>query len=120
MQNLPLIPSFDSFEEKASKGNLIPVYAELSADYETPISVYQKICDGQFSFLLESAESTDRAGRFSFIGSDPRSVIEARGPNIKISKGNEVDEFQLLILKLWMFQFCGEECMSVLWRTQED
>ena len=94
MQNLPLTPSFDSFEEKSSEGNLIPVYAELSADYETPISVYQKICDGQFSFLLESAESTDRAGRFSFIGSDPRAVIQARGQSIKISKGNEVDEFQ--------------------------
>ena len=94
MQNIPLTPSFADFEEQSSKGNLIPVYAELSADYETPISIFQKICNGKYSFLLESAESTDRAGRYSFIGSDPRSVIEARGKEIKITKGNEIDKFQ--------------------------
>ena len=94
MQNIPLTPSFEDFEEQSSKGNLIPVYAELSADYETPISIFQKICNGKYSFLLESAESTDRAGRYSFIGSDPRSVIEARGNEIKIIKGNEIDKFQ--------------------------
>ena len=69
LQNIPLTPSFADFEEQSSKGNLIPVYAELSADYETPISIFQKICNGKYSFLLESAESTDRAGRYSFIGS---------------------------------------------------
>ena len=94
LQNIPLTPSFEDFEEQSSKGNLIPVYAELSADYETPISIFQKICNGKYSFLLESAESTDRAGRYSFIGSDPRSVIEARGKEIKITKGNEIDKFQ--------------------------
>ena len=94
MQNIPLTPLFEDFEEQSSKGNLIPVYAELSADYETPISIFQKICNGKYSFLLESAESTDRAGRYSFIGSDPRSVIEAQGAEIKITEENKIDSFQ--------------------------
>ena len=94
MQNIPLTPSFDNFEEQASKGNLVPVYAELSADYETPISIFQKICNGKHSFLLESAESTDRAGRYSFIGSDPRSVIEARGNEITVTEGDKVNKYE--------------------------
>ena len=94
MRDIPLTPSFDVFEERASKGNLVPVYAELTADYETPLSAFHKISDGCHSFLLESAESTDRAGRYSFIGSTPRAIIEAHGTKVKITKNNESREFE--------------------------
>ena len=94
MRDIPLTPSFDVFEERASKGNLVPVYAELTADYETPLSAFHKISDGCHSFLLESAESTDRAGRYSFIGSTPQAIIEAHGTKVKITENNESREFE--------------------------
>ena len=72
----------------------MPVYAELTADYETPLSAFHKISDGCHSFLLESAESTDRAGRYSFIGSNPRAIIEARGKKVKITENGQPKEFE--------------------------
>ena len=48
----------------ATTGNLVPVYREINADLETPVSAYLKVARGQYSFLLESVEGgeQDRAG----------------------------------------------------------
>jgi len=66
------------------RGNVVPVYTELAADFETPLSAYLKLRDNRHSFLLESAESTDKGGRWSIVGSSPRMVFEARGREITI------------------------------------
>src|SRR6202022_3838675 len=79
MTSLPLFPSRSEFKEFAEKGNLIPIYTEFVADYETPIAAFEKIDNGIRSFLFESAESNDHVGRYSFLGSDPRIYFEARG-----------------------------------------
>ncbi|MFH1241343.1 MAG: anthranilate synthase component I [Pseudomonadota bacterium] len=55
----------------AEHGNLIPVYQEFLADTETPVSVYLRIKDKPFSYLLESADGGERWGRYSIIGYDP-------------------------------------------------
>jgi anthranilate synthase component 1 len=94
LPNIPLIPSLEEFEERAGRGNLVPVYAEMTADYETPLSAFHKISDGKHAFLLESAESTDHGGRYSFVGSGPRAVIEARGTTVAITEGGERREFE--------------------------
>ena len=75
-------------------GNLIPVYAELTADYETPLSAFHKISDGRNCFLLESAESSESVGRYSFVGSGPRAVIEARSTRVKITEEGKTREFE--------------------------
>ncbi len=93
MTTLPLFPSRDEFTVLARKGNMIPVYTEFVADYETPIAVFEKIDDGVRSFLLESAESNDHVGRYSFLGSDPRTYFEARGKHIRIEENGESREF---------------------------
>jgi anthranilate synthase component 1 len=77
--SVPLLPSFDEFLALAAQGNLIPVHAELTADYETPLSAFEKISDGTPRFLLESAEATGFSGRYSFMGAKPRAVLTARG-----------------------------------------
>jgi anthranilate synthase component 1 len=94
MTEIPLTPSRSEFLELAGKGNLIPVYTEFVADYETPVSVFEKIDDGSRSFLLESAESNDHVGRFSFLGSSPRIYFENRGQNIRIEENGQVLEFE--------------------------
>ena len=65
------------------------MYAQLAADFETPLSAYLKIRDGNHAFLFESAESTDASGRWSIVGSCPTQIFEARGRDILIRKGGE-------------------------------
>src|SRR5919108_3255629 len=65
-------PALDEARALAERGNLVPVYRELLADMETPVSVYRKIARGPFSFLLESVEGGERLARYSFIGTEPQ------------------------------------------------
>ena len=74
------MPNFDQFTQLARQGNFVPVYRELIADLETPVSAWYKVCAGQpYSFLLESVEGEEKLGRYSFLGCDPMWVLEARG-----------------------------------------
>jgi anthranilate synthase component I len=75
-----IFPNFDQFVELAQQGNFVPVYQELVADLETPVSAWYKVCAGQpYNFLLESVEGEEKLGRYSFLGCDPMWVLEARG-----------------------------------------
>src|SRR6478752_2191944 len=82
-----LQPGFEAFTARAQHGNLVPVWVELAADYETPLSVFRQLDDGRHSFLLESAELTQHSGRYSLLGSEPRLIFTARGREIQIEEG---------------------------------
>ena len=72
------VPTIDEFRRLAREGyNLIPVYREVVADLETPVSAYLKITGGgeSVSFLLESVEGGERMARFSFMGTEPYRVL---------------------------------------------
>src|SRR3984893_15022944 len=94
MTSLPLFPTRSEFQEFAKKGNLIPIYTEFVADYETPVAVFEKIDNGIRSFLFESAESNDHVGRYSFLGSDPRIYFEARGRQVVIEEDGRRRAFE--------------------------
>ena len=66
---------FNEFKKHAERGNLIPVYREMLADMETPVSVLSRFADDDSVFLLESVEGGERFGRYSFIGVRPRQVF---------------------------------------------
>jgi anthranilate synthase component 1 len=89
-----IFPTRDIFLELSKQGNLIPVYKELIADVETPISAYVKLDTGRHTFLLESAEKGERFGRYSFVGADPRVIFTARGRDIRIEDGGKVREYR--------------------------
>jgi anthranilate synthase component 1 len=55
---------------------MAPVYREINADLETPVSAYLKIARGNYSFLLESVEGGERLARYSFLGTEPAAVIK--------------------------------------------
>lgn len=77
---MKLVPSPGEVRALAGPGRLVPVYAELLADLETPVSAYIKLAAGEpYSFLLESVEGGERLGRFSFIGTRPRQVLTVAG-----------------------------------------
>src|SRR5438105_14636251 len=83
MSELTIVPSRERFAELAKQGNVIPVFVDFGADGETPFSACQKLDDGGYSFLFESAEQTEQSGRYSFLGFSPRLII--RGENGAVS-----------------------------------
>ena len=89
----PLSPSLEVFRALASRGNLIPVWTELLADTETPVSAFQKLDAGGYSFLLESAENSAQAGRYSFVGTEPRVILETLGRSVRLTEDGHTREF---------------------------
>jgi anthranilate synthase component 1 len=79
-----IYPDLREFRKLAEKGNLIPVYREILADMETPVSAFRKIDDGRYSFLLESVEGGEKWARYSFLGSRPSIVIRSAGRCVEI------------------------------------
>src|SRR5689334_1409285 len=78
------IPSLEIFRAAAERGNLVPVYRELLADGETPVSAYAKLGQGDHSFLLESVVGGEKWAAYSFIGVGPRAVFRARAGRYEI------------------------------------
>ena len=60
------------------------IIREISADLETPISVYMKLRGDGASFLLESVEGGERIARYSFIGIKPKAQYIIRDTDIEI------------------------------------
>lgn len=75
-------PTLDEVRRLKQHGNLVPVYHEIMADLETPVSAYLKIARGNHAFLLESVEGGEHIARYSFIGTEPSLVLKAgdKGP----------------------------------------
>lgn len=79
-----LYPDYKKFKELADEGNLIPVYREILADSDTPVSAFLKIDDGRYSFLLESVEGGEKWARYSFLGSRPSIVMRSSGSDMEV------------------------------------
>ena len=94
MTTTELKPGREEFRKMARYGNLIPVYTELVADAETPVSAFSKIDEGGYSFLLESAEHINHGGRYSFVGSNPRVVFKSRGRKVTVIEQGVAREFE--------------------------
>jgi anthranilate synthase component 1 len=83
-----LYPDLKKFKELAGKGNLIPVYKEILADTDTPVTAFLKL-GGTPSFLLESVEGGEKWARYSFLGSRPSKVIKGKGRTVEIITGEK-------------------------------
>ncbi|NCC50250.1 MAG: anthranilate synthase component I [Spartobacteria bacterium] len=108
-------PDKKSFMEKARHGNVIPVWRELLADQDTPLSAYERLRTAlrerhemPCSFLLESVEGGEHIARYSFIGGMPRILIQGTGRRVELrhidgttSIREEVDPLDVL-----------QECMA--------
>src|SRR5438094_3002351 len=90
---LQLTPTLDEFSDFAKRGNVIPVFAEFVADGETPVSAFKKLDRGGYSFLFESTEKNDVSGRFSFVGTEPRVVVQSYGHELRIAERGREQRF---------------------------
>ncbi len=75
-------PTLARVERLSDQGNLVPIFLELPADMETPVSVYLKLQDEGPSFLLESITGGEQVARYSFIGVRPRALLSVRGDRV--------------------------------------
>ncbi len=78
-------PSRDEFIAAAERGNLIPVYRELLADGDTPVSAYAALGAGDHSFLLESVVGGATWAAYSFVGVAPRAVVRWRSGTASVT-----------------------------------
>ena len=85
-----IVPTRSEFETLARGGRLVPVYREVFADHDTPVSAFRKIDEGPYAFLLESVEGGETWGRYSLLGSRPSLVFIARGERCEIHEGGRV------------------------------
>ncbi|MBW2477037.1 MAG: anthranilate synthase component I [Deltaproteobacteria bacterium] len=83
-------PSFDNFQKHAQRGNLIPVYREILADMETPVSAFCKVDDHRSTFLLESIEGGEKWARYSFLGFGSGKAFRCRGEYYETLENFEV------------------------------
>ncbi len=105
-----ITPAFDLFCRKAKEGNLIPVYREILADTETPVSAFLKVAEGEYAYLLESVEGGEKWGRYSFLGVEPSVLVKAEGDRVIVTREGVTMEIAadgnpLLVLKKLLAEF---------------
>jgi len=77
-------PTLKEFTELAKRSNVIPVYKEVSADLETPVSSFLKLKKDEYAFLLESVEGQEKIARYSFLGTKPSLVLRSKAKDTEI------------------------------------
>jgi anthranilate synthase component 1 len=88
-------PSPGTYRSLAAEYSLIPVYREVLADLETPISVFMKLCQEEpGAFLLESVEGGEKVARYSFLGCRPLLTLAARDGASRIMEGEAATEYR--------------------------
>jgi anthranilate synthase component 1 len=75
-------PTLDEFRALAATHTVVPVWRDVLADLETPVSAFHKLVGERDGFLLESVEHGERWGRFSFLGLDPALVMVVNGRRV--------------------------------------
>ncbi|MCK5404231.1 MAG: anthranilate synthase component I [Desulfobulbaceae bacterium] len=88
-------PGVKEFCTLSENAGIVPVYREIIADLDTPLTVFAKVAAGEtHAFLLESLEGGEEWGRYSFVGFDPVATFESRGEHITIRRGGVNEEQQ--------------------------
>ena len=81
------------FNALAAQGyNRIPLVLETFADLDTPLSLYLKLANQPFSYLLESVQGGERFGRYSIIGLPAKTRIIAHGRKVEVIEADAVVE----------------------------
>lgn len=72
---------------------VVPISMELYSDIKTPIETL-KILKGISTnvFILESADSTNKMGRYTFLGYDPKLELTCYNHKLKITTGTTIEE----------------------------
>ncbi len=109
MSDATVKPSLDEFRALARDHTVVPVWREILADLETPVSAFVKLVGDGEGFLLESVEHGEHWGRFSFIGRDPALTLVVRGRSVEVigdvPAGVPLDQGALAALEALLARF---------------
>jgi anthranilate synthase component I len=89
-----LQPSICEVERLAARGNLAPVWCELPADLDTPVSIFLKLRQAfpaSEAFLLESVEGGEQVARYSFIGAAPAQTLTVHSGRVTVRNGHQTN-----------------------------
>jgi anthranilate synthase component 1 len=90
---MAILPAFDTFARAYDKGENQVVYARLTADMDTPVSLMMKLADaGKNAFMLESVTGGEVRGRYSIIGMNPDLIWECRGTTSRLNRDARFDD----------------------------
>lgn len=85
--------SKEQFNQYKHEGfNRIPIVIEALADLDTPLSIYSKLANSPYSYLLESVEGGETYGRYSIIGLPSKLVFKISQQSISIFENNQLRE----------------------------
>lgn len=77
-------PPSDQFAEYAQQARFVPVFRQLTSDSLTPVTAWQRLNEGHWSFLFESVVGGEKIGRYSFVGSRPFLTMSAWGHRVQL------------------------------------
>ncbi|TKA94145.1 anthranilate synthase component I [Cereibacter changlensis] len=89
---MPLIPTFEAFEQGWTAGRNQLVYARLAADLDTPVSLMLKLAEARSdTFMLESVTGGEVRGRYSVVGMKPDLIWRCHGAQASINREARFD-----------------------------
>src|SRR5262245_55936466 len=95
-----LFPDYPQFAALARNATLVPVAKIVAADLRTPVSAFLNIAaDEPNAFLLESVESGEQVGRYTFVGARPYMVLSAQGHRITIHEKGKKRQLEGSVFK---------------------
>ncbi|MBP6345119.1 MAG: anthranilate synthase component I [Neisseriaceae bacterium] len=85
--------SLETYQAYVAQGyNRIPLTLTVLADLDTPLSLYLKLANKPFSYLLESVVGGERFGRYSFIGLPCRDYLKVEGDTTSVYLNHELTQ----------------------------
>ena len=85
--------TLQQYHQQAAEGyNRIPLVQEVLADLDTPLSLYLKLANQPYSYLLESVVGGERFGRYSFIGLPCSTYLKANGNHLDVYENHQIIE----------------------------
>ena len=110
-----VFPGPEEFRSQCALGNLVPVWCEVLADLETPVSAFLKLREGhegEDCWLLESVEGGQNQARYSFLGASSRAFLRTRGRSVEFIENGQSRCFELEagrdplhVVQEWMERF---------------
>jgi anthranilate synthase component 1 len=122
MASPTLVEFTELFESLGGSPGVVPVFREVLADLDTPVSAFIRVCEGEgapqdHTFLLESVEGGERWARYSFIGLDPAFVLRAQGRKCeRLEKGKIVHTEE----RDDPLSFLEENLSRLTWKSLDD
>ena len=87
-------PTLENFKRKTSAGNLIPIYKKISLDFENPSLILKNISNEKNVYLLESYEGPLKWARYSFMGFNPKLIINSKGNKITFNRNGKIKKIK--------------------------